>query len=518
MYEIELLNISKEFSGFYANKDISLRVKKGTVHALIGENGSGKSTLMSILFGLYSPTSGTIKVGGNSVVITNPNQASDMGIGMVHQHFKLVDCYTNLQNIVLGSEFTKKCGFLDLEKSRIKIEAFQKKYNLFFNLDQKTSESSVSTQQKVEIMKMLYRDSNILIFDEPTAVLTPQEIDELLKIIINLKESGKTIIFISHKLWEIKKIADEATVIRHGRVIKHYSNLELVDTHQIASDMVGRQIVESKNKNHKFSKDVVLELNNINYKKLKNVNLKVHKSEILAIVGISDNGQDDIEEIITGIKKPTSGSIYLNNRLGNHDITKWNVKHKNKAFMSVIPADRHKHGLVLDFSINDNSIIRKIDDTATYQFKNKFVNSLNKFFKFINNKQKNEMSKQIIEQYDVRSSKEGSSIARNLSGGNQQKAIVGREMLTEHDFILITQPTRGLDIGAINYIHSQIIKDKNEGKGVILITYELDEALALADTIAIINKGQIVACDLITNFNREKIGLLMSGKKEQGEW
>lgn len=514
MYEIELLNITKEFSGFYANKDISLRVKKGTVHALIGENGAGKSTLMSILFGLYAPTSGTIKVGGNSVVITNPNQASDMGIGMVHQHFKLVDCYTNLQNIVLGSEFAKPGGFLDLEKSRIKIEAFQKKYNLFFDLDQRTSEATVSTQQKVEIMKMLYRDSNILIFDEPTAVLTPQEIDELLKVIINLKESGKTILFISHKLWEVKKIADEATVIRHGRVITHYNNLELVDTNQIASDMVGRKIVESKNKNHTFGEEKVLELTNISYNKLKDVNLSVHKGEILAIVGISDNGQDDIEEILLGIKKPTHGSIHLTNRNGKHDITKWSVKHKNQAFMSVIPADRHKHGLVLDFSINDNAIIRKIDDQQTYQFKNKFVNNINKFFKFINTKQKNNLSQQIINQYDVRGSKEGSSIARNLSGGNQQKAIVGREMLTEHDFILITQPTRGLDIGAINYIHSQIIKDKEAGKGIILITYELDEALALADTIAVINKGEIVAHDLITNLSREKIGLLILGKKE----
>ncbi|MBD5423287.1 MAG: ABC transporter ATP-binding protein [Mycoplasma sp.] len=512
MYKLELLKISKEFSGFYANKDITLRVRQGTVHALIGENGAGKSTLMSILFGMYSPTSGSIKVDGNSVVINNPNQALDIGIGMVHQHFKLVDDYTNLQNIVLGSEFTSKLGFLDLNKSRIKIEAFQKKYKLNFNLDQKTSEATVSTQQKVEIMKMLYRDANILIFDEPTAVLTPQEIDELLKIIIELKESGKTIIFISHKLWEIKTIADEATIIRHGKVVKHYENLDLIEPKQIAADMVGRTIVESKNEDHNFLPETALELKNIFYKKLKNVNLDVHKGEILAIAGVEGNGQEEIEEILTGIYKPNSGHIIIKNRNGVKDITNFSTKHKNQEFISIIPADRHKHGLVLDFSINDNSIIRKLDDKEIYQIKNNFLNKINNFFKFINKKTRDNFSRKIIKKYDVRGSQDGYALARNLSGGNQQKAIVGREILSDHDFILIVQPTRGLDIGAINYIHDQILNDKKKGKAIILISYELDEVLSLADTVAVINKGEIVDKGPISNFTREDIGLLMAGK------
>lgn len=516
MYELELLNISKEFSGFYANKDITLKVKKGTVHALIGENGSGKSTLMSILFGLYKPTSGTIKVGGNTVIINDPNQAADMRIGMVHQHFKLVDAYTNLENIVLGSEFVKGPGFLDLEKSRIKIQAFQKKYRLDFDLNQRTSEATVSTQQKIEIMKMLYRDADILIFDEPTAVLTPQEINELLKVIKELKKNGKTIIFISHKLWEIKEIADEATIIRRGKVVKHYNDLSLVKPSQIAADMVGKTINESKNENHTFQDEIVLELRDVSFNKLKKINLNVHKGEILAIAGIEGNGQEEIEEILVGISKPTSGSIILNNRNGRKDITKLSTKNKNKELISVIPADRHKHGLVLDFSINDNSIIRKIDDKETYKCKNNFLDKLNKFFKFINNNEKNNFSRKIINNYDVRGSKNGHALARNLSGGNQQKAIVGRELLSDHDFILITQPTRGLDIGAINHIHEQILKNKSKGRAIVLISYELDEVLSLADTIAVINKGEIVDQGPINKFTREEIGLLMAGKNKFG--
>ena len=514
-YQLELINISKEFSGFYANKNLTLKVRKGTVHALIGENGAGKSTLMSILFGIYSPTNGVIKIGGQPVIIKNPNQAAEIGIGMVHQHFKLVDNYTNLENIVLGHEFTFLGTFLDLNKSRIKIESFQKKYNLNFDLNQITGKAPVSVQQKVEIMKMLYRDVDILIFDEPTAVLAPQEIDELLKIILELKNSGKTIIFISHKLWEIKKIADEATIIRHGKLVKHYDNLDNIELSQMASDMVGRTIVESKNQNHNFLHESVLELKDINYKKLKNINLNVHKGEILAIVGIEGNGQEELEELIVGISKPESGSIIINNRLGqNRNITKFSSKKKKKEFISIIPADRHKHGLVLDFSINDNSILRKIDDVEIYQRKNKFWNFMNlKLMNFINNKFKLNFSKQIIEQYDVRGSENGYAKARVLSGGNQQKAVVGREILTEHDFIFIVQPTRGLDIGAINYIHSQILKDKEQGKAIILISYELDEVLALADTIAIINKGEIVESKKVDQLNRNEIGLLMAGKK-----
>ncbi len=504
-YEIEFENITKEFSGFYANKNINMRVRKGTVHALIGENGAGKSTLMSILFGIYKPTSGIIKIKGNSVIVQNPSQASDIGIGMVHQHFKLVDVYSNLENIILGAEFVKNFDVLDLKKSRIKIETFQKTYNLKFDLDQKTVESTVATQQKVEIMKMLYRDADILIFDEPTAVLTPQEIDEFLKIISFLKEKGKTIIFISHKLWEIKKVADEATIIRHGEVVKHYDSLDKVSIEQLASDMVGKNIVEAKNTNHYFLEDeVVFKMENVYYGKLKNINLEVHKGEILAIAGVEGNGQEELEKIITGTQKVERGKLILNNRNGIKDITKYNVRQKNKQFISIIPADRHKHGLVLDYTINDNAILRRLEDR----------NIVNKFLGIIKRKKQQEFSQEITDTFDVRGTKEGNSPARVLSGGNQQKAIVGRELLTDHDFLLVIQPTRGLDIGAINYIHQQLIKEKIKEKAVILISYELDEVLSLADTIAVINKGEIIGIESADGISRDKIGLLMAGIKQ----
>lgn len=506
MYELELINISKEFNGFYANKDITIRVRKGTVHALIGENGAGKSTLMSILYGLYNPSSGSIFIQGNPVVIKNPSQASDIGIGMVHQHFKLIDVYSNLENIILGNEYTKKVNFLDYKKARIKIESFQKIFNLNFDLDQVSGESTVATQQKVEIMKMLYRDAEILIFDEPTAVLTPQEIDEFLKIVDFLKSKGKTIIFISHKLWEVKKVADEATVIRAGRVVKHYPTLEGVEINQIANEMVGRNVVEIKNSNHTYDNQVVFKLENISFGKLANVSLEIHKGEILAIAGVDGNGQQELEEIITGLKKPTEGKIIICNRNGTKDITKGSVKKKNSEFISIIPADRHKHGLVLDFSINDNAIIRRLEDKTM----------VNPQTKFINAKNRNNFSKKVIEEYDVRGANEGYSIARSLSGGNQQKAIVGREILTDHDFILIIQPTRGLDIGAINFIHQQIIEEKRKGKAVLLISYELDEVISLADTIAVINKGKILGKGEVSSFTREQIGLLMAGIKQSG--
>ncbi len=503
MNEIEFVNISKEFSGFYANKNINLAVKKGTVHALVGENGAGKSTLMSILFGIYEPTSGIIKIKGNPTIIKNPSQASDIGIGMVHQHFKLVDVYSNLENIILGSEFTKFGDFLDLEKSRVKIKAFQKTFNLNFDLDQKTGDATIATQQKVEIMKMLYRDADILIFDEPTAVLTPQEIDELLKIIEFLKQEGKTIIFISHKLWEVKKIADEITVIRHGQVIKHYENPKDASIAQIAADMVGKHIVLARNNDHDFSNEIIFKLENINFSKLKNINLEVHRGEILAIAGVEGNGQEEIEQLITGIKKPESGRIIINNRNGQKDITKFSVKKKNAEFISIIPADRHKHGLVLDYSINENAILRRLED--------KYM--VNKFTKVIKKKNQNSFAQEITDQFDVRGTKDGISPARALSGGNQQKAIIGRELLTEHDFILIVQPTRGLDIGAINYIHQQIIEEKSKNKAVILISYELDEVISLADTIAVLNKGEILGKGPVDKFSREQIGMLMAGVK-----
>lgn len=501
-YELELNNITKHFGNIVANHDITIKVKKGTIHALVGENGSGKSTLMSILFGLYEQDSGSIIIQGHPVVIKSPAQATDIGIGMVHQHFKLVDVYTNLENIVLGNEFTRKASFLDLKKARTKVEILQKIFNLNFDLDERSGIATVATRQKVEIVKMLYRDADVLIFDEPTAVLTPQEIDDFLEIVRFLKAKGKTIIFISHKLWEVKAISDEVTVLRLGEVVKHYPTLDGVELQEVANAMVGHNVAETKNLDHNFQSEIAFKLENVSYGKLQNVSLEIHKGEIYALAGIDGNGQQELEEIITGIKKPTSGNIYLNNSdLGLIDITKFSVKKKNTHGISIIPEDRHKHGLVLDYSINDNAIIRRLEDQQ-------FVNKINNFIKI---KAKEDFSHEIIEKFDVRGANNGYAIARSLSGGNQQKAIVGREMLTDHDFILIMQPTRGLDVGAINFIHQQIINEKAKGKGVLLISYELDEVISLADTIGVINKGRILGEGPADSFTREEIGLLMAG-------
>ncbi len=504
---VEMVNITKEFPGIKANDNINIAIKKGTIHALVGENGAGKSTLMSILFGIYKPTSGTIKIDGSPLVISGPNQANDIGIGMVHQHFKLVGNYTNFENIILGAEFQKN-GFLDRKTSLVKIKLLQRKFGLIFDLDQLTSKATIVTQQKIEIIKMLYRDSDILIFDEPTAVLAPKEIDDFLIILKFLKDNGKTILFISHKLWEVMKVSDEVTVIRHGKVMKHYESLEGITTVDIANEMVGQNVVHSKNQKHDHSDKVILKLENVFAgEKLKNLNLEIHAGEILAIAGVAGNGQEDLEYILSGILQPKEGKIFLRNRLNDEfkDITNLSSKEKNKNFISVVPGDRHKHGLVLDFDINDNSIIRNLGDK---KFAKNFI---------INNKAKKLFSHHIIEKYDVRGSREGNSIARSLSGGNQQKAIVGREMLTDHDLIVIVQPTRGLDIGAINMIHEEILKEKEKGKAVLLISYELDEIISLADTIAVMNKGQIVGLKPAPEFERKEIGLLMAGLDQTGE-
>ncbi len=503
---VEMINITKEFPGIKANDNINIAIKKGTIHALVGENGAGKSTLMSILFGIYKPTSGIIKINGSPLIISGPNQANDIGIGMVHQHFKLVGNYTNFENIILGAEFQKN-GFLDRKTSLAKIKLLQSKFGLLFDLNQITSNATVVTQQKIEIIKMLYRDSDILIFDEPTAVLSPNEIDDFLIILQFLKDNGKTILFISHKLWEVMKVSDEVTVIRHGKVIKHYESLENVTTIDIANDMVGENIVHSKNQTHSYSDEVILKLENVFAgNKLRELNLEIHAGEILAIAGVEGNGQEDLEYILSGIMQPKQGKIFLKNRESElKDITHFSSKQKNESFISVVPGDRHKHGLVLDFDINDNSIIRNLWNK---QFAKNFI---------INNKAKKTFSKTIIDNYDVRGSRQGNSMARSLSGGNQQKAIVGREMLSDHDLIVIVQPTRGLDIGAINMIHEEILKEKEKGKAVLLISYELDEIISLADTIAVINKGRIVGQKPANEFARKEIGLLMAGLDHTGE-
>lgn len=513
-YAVEFEHITKDFGKLRANDDVTIRVEKGSIHGLIGENGAGKSTLISILFGLYEPTEGSFKINGKSLIIKNPKQANDFGIGMVHQHFKLVDVYTNLENIILGNEFNNpKTKTIDLKTAAIKVKAFQELYGLNFDLNQKTGKATVATQQKVEIIKMLYRDADILVFDEPTAVLTDQEIQSLLKTMIKLKNNGKTIIFISHKLNEIKQVCDRATVLRKGKAIDTY-DVATTSIEKMAEAMVGKKVVLPKN-TAEFDREkaeTALKFENIcvknkDGKSLENVCFEVKKGEIFAVAGVAGNGQETLEYTLCGLLLPHSGKITLYDKDVQKDITKWSVDNKNrKGKINIVPGDRHKHGLVLDFTIRDNSILRSLNKKAYAPYG------------FINNQKKNQLFDSILKNFDVRGTNNGDSLARSLSGGNQQKAIVGRELTTKHDVLVIVQPTRGLDVGAINLIHSKIISEKNRGKAIILISYELDEVLALADTIAVINEGTITSVKPAKDYTRSEIGLLMaeSTKKTKG--
>ncbi|WP_084177983.1 ATP-binding cassette domain-containing protein [Mycoplasma buteonis] len=746
---IEFNEISKYFGEIKANQDITFEVKKGSIHALIGENGAGKSTLMSILFGLYQPDKGTIKVNGKEVLIKGPNDANSLGIGMVHQHFKLVDVYTNLENIILGDEpYNKTSRVIDYKPAIQKIKTIQNAFNLHFDLNRITGKETVATQQKVEIMKMLYRDSEILIFDEPTAVLTDEEIQGLLHTFKLFREQGKTILFISHKLAEIKEVADNATVIRHGKVMGNFKVAD-VSIEEMARRMVGSDVEIVRNEYSDTSKnDVILKLEDVSTageKPLKHASLEIRAGEIVAIAGVEGNGQTDLEYVISGMTKPTTGSVlYRKTELVKNRIENIKKSHRNNKFInlglslffaiigfallfipferndlksvaevfagfslflsvlflfillnsifkftnifqkalggkeayrehfasqkydvkfinnlnkihliavigfvllallsltllfektyfygaiivlviliatfipviylkvlfyknysklfvrtnghlaslilfellqygsalillafsfkailsnsyssdfiypvifalvllfisgfgkllflsfthqkdskvadndfieisqnsvydisklgfSFIPSDRHKHGLVLDYNIKSNTVLRRLWDPTYVKLsilKSKAI------------KQENDS---IIEKYDVRGARRGLSMARSLSGGNQQKFIVGREMNAPHDFILIVQPTRGLDVGAIKNIHNQILAEKQKGKAILLISYELDEVLALADKIAVINGGEILTVKEARDLTRTEIGIYMAHKGNSKE-
>lgn len=513
---IEFRHITKEFGNIVANNDINMKIKKGSIHAIIGENGAGKSTLMSILFGIYQPTRGQIFINNNEVFINNPNDANKLGIGMVHQHFKLVDIYNNLENIILGQEIiNSKTRVLDNKAAIQKISKIQNEYNLHFDLKQKTYKANVGTQQKIEIMKMLYKEAEILIFDEPTAVLTEQEIVGLLETFKYFKSKGKTIIFISHKLKEVLSVADSATVIRHGKVVENYDNLKNVTITQLSADMVGKTVELPTNISKAKKEKVLLEFDNVfakGNKNVSNISFKVHAGEILAIAGVEGNGQEEIEFLASGMLNPKSGKIIKYDYNENNELIKTHYLSKNSANkmkkikLSYIPGDRHKYGLVLDFNMMDNSIIRRLSDKKI---------SWKKIWIFDKNKKK--FNNEIIKKYDVRGAREGWSNARALSGGNQQKAIVGREMLTEHDVLVVVQPTRGLDVGAIKQIHQNIIEEKKKNKAVLLISYELDEILSLADTIVVVNKGEIMDIQPKEKIERETIGLLMAGVKPKSK-
>lgn len=502
-FAIEMLNITKVFPGIIANDNITLQLKKGEIHALLGENGAGKSTLMSVLFGLYQPEQGIIKKDGVEVKINNPNDANDLGIGMVHQHFKLVECFTVLDNIILGVE-PNKYGFLQKSEARKKVLELSEKYALHVDPDAYIEDITVGMQQRTEILKMLYRDNEILIFDEPTAVLTPQEIDELMQIMKNLAAEGKSILFISHKLNEIKAVADRCTVLRKGKYIGTV-NTKDATIEELSAMMVGRNVNFHVEKTPAKPGDVVLEVEGLTVASkihknnaVKNVSFKVRAGEIVCIAGIDGNGQTELVYGITGLEPVKSGTVKLN----GVDITKASIRKRSVSGMSHIPEDRHKHGLVLDYSLEDNLILQ------TY-FKRDFTNAAG----FLRRNNIREYANRLIEMYDIRSGQGPVTKARSMSGGNQQKAIVAREIDKNPDLLVAVQPTRGLDVGAIEYIHKQLINHRDQGHACLLVSLELDEVMDVPDRILVMYEGEIVGELDPKKTTQEELGLYMAGAK-----
>lgn len=509
-YVIEMRNITKVFPGIVANDDITLGLKKGEIHALLGENGAGKSTLMSVLFGLYQPDGGKIYCNGEPVDIKDPNDATRLGIGMVHQHFKLVECFTVLDNIILGAE-DSRYGFIQKKKAREKVLELSERYGLNVDLDAKVSDITVGMQQRTEILKMLYRDNEILIFDEPTAVLTPQEIVELMNIMRNLKNEGKSILFISHKLNEIMEISDRCSVLRKGKLVGEVNTCD-TNKEELSSLMVGRDVKFTINKNEPKLGNVVFETKNLCvYNKLhkknvvNNVSIKVREGEVVCIAGIDGNGQSEFVEAITGLIKIDSGEEFL---LGEN-ITQKNIRYRNTHGISFIPEDRHKHGLILDYKLEENIVLQRYFEP---RFQNHGFICFDEVRKYAEN---------IISDYDVRSGQGPITIVRSMSGGNQQKAIVGREIDREHKLLIAVQPTRGLDVGAIEDIHTKIIKKRDEGDAVLLVSFELDEVMNLSDRIYVMYEGEIVGEFDSKTATIQELGLYMAGAKrnnpEMGE-
>ena len=502
-YVIEMLHITKEFPGIRANDDITLQLRRGEIHALLGENGAGKSTLMSVLFGLYQPEQGIIKKDGREVQIRDPNDATALHIGMVHQHFQLVDVFTVLDNIILGAEDTR-LGFLQKKKARAKVEELSNRYGLKVDLDAKVEDITVGMQQRTEILKMLYRENEILIFDEPTAVLTPQEIEELMQIMKNLVQEGKSILFISHKLNEIMAVADRVTVLRKG---KYVGTVNVRDTNkqELSNMMVGRPVQLEVVKGPAQPGETVLEVRDMSvyshaHKKdaVHQVSFDVRAGEILCIAGIDGNGQTELIHGLTGLEKISGGSV----RLCGRDITHAPIRSRSEN-MSHIPEDRHKHGLILDFTLEENMVLQRFREP---QFEKGG---------FIRFDAVRDYAQRLIRQYDVRSGQGPATKVRSMSGGNQQKAIIARELDREKPLVVAVQPTRGLDVGAIEYIHSQLVRQRDEGKAVLLVSLELDEVMSLSDRILVLYEGEIVGEFDPKKISVQELGLYMAGAKRQ---
>lgn len=501
-YAIEMVDIVKRFGSFTALNKMNLQVKQSEIHAILGENGAGKSTLMSVLFGLYSPEEGFVKVSGIPVKITSPNIATKLKIGMVHQHFKLVDDFTVTENIVLGSE-PMKSGKIDLTIAADKISKLSKKYGFDIDVNAKVKNITVGMQQRVEILKMLYKDADILIFDEPTAVLTPQEIEELLTIMKELRKQGKSLIVITHKLSEIKAVADRCTVIRRGEYIKTVDVAE-TDEAKMAELMVGRPVSFTTEKNDAVPQDVILRVKNLKmndargFEVLKGVNIEIKGGEITGIAGIDGNGQKELVEAITGLENVSHGEVLFE----GIEIQHLKIRERTELGIGHIPEDRHKHGLVLDFDVRENMILQS------------YHKSPHRRGMFINEKESINFSEKLIKEYDVRSGQGIKSIARGMSGGNQQKAIIAREVTRKPKLLIAMQPTRGLDVGAIEFIHQQLLEERDRGNAVLLISFELEEILNLSDKIAVMYDGIVIDTLDRRDATRNQLGLLMAGVKE----
>lgn len=506
-YVVEMLNISKDFPGVRANSDVTLQLKKGEIHALLGENGAGKSTLMSILFGLYQPDEGLIRVQGEHVRINNPNDANRLGIGMVHQHFKLVDVFTVLDNIILGTEPTT-AGIIQRKKARERLLDVSQKYGLRVEPDAVIENISVGMQQRVEILKMLYRNNDILIFDEPTAVLTPQEITELMSIMRSFASEGKSILFITHKLNEIIAVADRCTVLRKGQAVGTV-DVKSTSKEQLSKMMVGRDIDFTVTKQPKDSTQKILQISNLTIPSklhknnaVKGVTFDVCSGEILCIAGIDGNGQTELAYGIAGLERASGGSIHLNGK----DITKKSIRQRAELGLSHIPEDRHKYGLILDYNLEENLVL------ARYRQKD--------FQKggFIRFNAVRSYAKRLIDAYDIRCAQGAATRVRNMSGGNQQKAIVAREIDRQPGLLLAVQPTRGLDVGAIEYIHKKLVEVRDSGRGVLLVSLELEEVINLPDRILVMYEGEIVAELDPRRISLQELGLYMSGAKRQPKY
>ncbi|MED9994365.1 MAG: ABC transporter ATP-binding protein [Oscillospiraceae bacterium] len=500
-----MLHITKEFPGIKANDDITLQLKKGEIHALLGENGAGKSTLMSVLFGLYQPEAGEIRKNGVKVEINDPNDATALKIGMVHQHFKLVEVFTVLDNIILGAE-TTKLGFIQKKEARAKVQALSEKYGLHVDLDAKVEDITVGMQQRVEILKMLYRDNEILIFDEPTAVLTPQEIDELMATMREFAKEGKSILFISHKLNEIMEVSDRVTVLRKGKYVGTVNTSE-TNKQELSNMMVGRPVQLEVVKDEAKPTDEVLRVEHFSvpsrvHKRnaVDDVSFSVRKGEIVCVAGIDGNGQSELIYGLTGLDKSSGGKVTL----CGEDITHASIAHRGKN-MSHIPEDRHKYGLVLDFTLEQNMVLQRFQEP---QFEKAG---------FINNAAVREYADELIDKFDVRSGQGAVTVARSMSGGNQQKAIIAREIDRDKPLIVAVQPTRGLDVGAIEYIHSQLVSERDKGKAILLVSLELDEVMSLSDRILVMFEGKIVGEFDPKKITVQELGLYMAGAKRAGK-